>query len=449
MRSPVERAAGPQVTGVRWRPAFLAIALGLALGVAPASASAAPREPALPPSVGVRPVLGPVLAAGPPSALLVAERRRAAEVERLGEALSEHDMKLAAARAELAGRTQQLALAEQQLADEQQAAGEWARNAYIEARGVPDPLRALPHPATMPDGGLDLAADAVEAARNGYLAATANVQRTASARGAVNDKYMAEAQALAELRAGNAGTLAAAQAALDLRRQQAGDAFLADVGVPGGAAAPAALRAVAYALAQRGKPYVWGAEGPDTFDCSGLVQAAYASAGISLPRTARPQWRATPGVPTSQMIPGDLLFFATDASNWDSIHHVGIYLGNGRMIHAPQSGDVVRIAPVWWEEFFGATRVVPAVAGAQLPVTVPPKPAPQPGPKPAPAPKPPPSTPPTPPAPSTPPSPSTSTSPSASPSPSVSPSASPSGSSSQNPFTSLRPVIVIPLRERY
>ncbi len=265
---------------------------------------------------------------------------------------------------------------------------------------MPDPLRALPHPATMPEAGLDLAADTVENARNGYLAAAAAERRTAATRDKVHAKYTAEATALAELQARNAGELAAAQTALELRRQQAGDAFLADVGVPAGAAAQAALRAVAYALAQRGKPYVWGAEGPDTFDCSGLVQAAYASAGISLPRTARPQWRATPGVPTSQMIPGDLLFFATDASNWDSIHHVGIYLGDGRMIHAPQSGDVVRIAPVWWEEFFGATRVVPAIAGAQLPVTVPPKPAPQPGPKPTP--KPLPSTPPTPPAPSTP-----------------------------------------------
>src|SRR5215207_7920969 len=221
------------------RPAFLAIAIGLVLGVAPAAASAAvPREPALPPSAGARPVLEPVLTPGPKSAVLAAERRRTAEVERLGETLSEREVTLAAARAELASRTQQLALAEQQLADAQRAAGEWAREAYIEARGVPDQLRVLPHPATMPDAGLDLATGAVEAARAGYLAATADEQRTAAAREAVHAKYMAGAQALAELRVRNAGPLAAARAALDLRRQQAGDAFLADVGVPGGAAAP-------------------------------------------------------------------------------------------------------------------------------------------------------------------------------------------------------------------
>jgi hypothetical protein len=133
------------------------------------------------------------------------------------------------------------------------------------------------------------------------------------------------------------------------------------IALTGGAAAPAALRAVQFALAQVGKPYVWGAEGPDTFDCSGLVQAAYASAGVGLPRVARPQYRATTPVPVGAMIPGDLLFFGPDRTDVESIHHVGIYLGDGKMVHAPTPGDVVRVAPVWWEEFFGATRVLGAV----------------------------------------------------------------------------------------
>jgi cell wall-associated NlpC family hydrolase len=141
----------------------------------------------------------------------------------------------------------------------------------------------------------------------------------------------------------------------------------------GGAAAPTALRAVRFALSQVGKPYVWGAEGPDTYDCSGLVQAAYASAGVGVPRVARAQYRATTPVPVAAMLPGDLLFFGPDPADVESIHHVGIYLGGGRMVHAPTAGDVVRVAPVWWAEFFGAARVVGAVPGRgdAVPFTVP------------------------------------------------------------------------------
>jgi cell wall-associated NlpC family hydrolase len=141
-----------------------------------------------------------------------------------------------------------------------------------------------------------------------------------------------------------------------------------------GAAGPAALRAVQFALSQVGKPYVWGAKGPDTYDCSGLVQAAYAAAGVSVPRVARAQYRATAPVPVAAMVPGDLLFFGPDPTDIESIHHVGIYLGRGLMVHAPTAGDVVRVAPVWWAEFFGAARVVGAVpgAGSALPFTIPP-----------------------------------------------------------------------------
>jgi len=416
---------------------FLAVALGLVLGVAPATVAAAAPGPSSPiqprvsvPSAGALPVAGPLPVVGPPSALLTAVRRQSAEVERLGELLSEQDAALAATRAELAVRTQELAQAEQYLADRQQLAAGWARRAYIDAQRLPDPLQALPRRTDpTPDGvDLDHAQAIVDTARAAYDRASAVEAGAASARNGMHATFSARARALTELRTRHAAQLTAAQDLLDARRQQAGDAYLAGLGaagVQGGAAAPAALRAVAYGLAQRGKPYVWGAEGPDTFDCSGLVQAAYASAGIRLPRTARPQWRATPAVPTSAMLPGDLLFFATDASNWDSIHHVGIYLGGGRMLHAPQTGDVVRIAPVWWEEFFGATRVVPAVSGPTMPVPVP---KPSPAPKPKPTPKPQPTT--------TPPSP-------APPSPTPTPTPSPTGSPSPTP--SIIPPLRIPV----
>lgn len=107
--------------------------------------------------------------------------------------------------------------------------------------------------------------------------------------------------------------------------------------------------AIAYAQQQAGKPYVWGAAGPDSFDCSGLVVAAYlsASAGkLTLPRTTQSMTAAhaahlTPIAPSS-MQPGDLIFFNLHG-DWD---HVGIYLGNGRMIHAPKTGDVVKVVDI-------------------------------------------------------------------------------------------------------
>ncbi|MGI5457202.1 NlpC/P60 family protein [Streptomyces sp. CA-249302] len=113
-----------------------------------------------------------------------------------------------------------------------------------------------------------------------------------------------------------------------------------------------AAAAVSYAYSKLGSPYVWGATGPDAFDCSGLVQAAYRSAGVSLPRTTYAQIDAGHRVSRSELAPGDLVFF------YSGISHVGIYIGNGRMIHAPNPSAPVRIAPIDEMPFAGATRVV-------------------------------------------------------------------------------------------
>ena len=113
-----------------------------------------------------------------------------------------------------------------------------------------------------------------------------------------------------------------------------------------------AAAALSYAYSKLGSPYVWGATGPDAFDCSGLVQAAYRSAGISLPRTTYAQIDAGRRVPRSELAPGDLVFF------YSGISHVGIYVGNGMMIHAPNPSAPVRIAPIDEMPFAGATRVV-------------------------------------------------------------------------------------------
>jgi cell wall-associated NlpC family hydrolase len=109
--------------------------------------------------------------------------------------------------------------------------------------------------------------------------------------------------------------------------------------------------AVAYAYGKLGSPYVWGATGPHAFDCSGLVQAAYRAAGLSLPRTSYAQINAGRRVSRSELRPGDLVFF------YPGISHVGIYVGGGRMIHAPNPSAPVRVAPIDQMPFAGATRV--------------------------------------------------------------------------------------------
>ncbi|MFB7454085.1 NlpC/P60 family protein [Streptomyces sp. NPDC056194] len=112
-----------------------------------------------------------------------------------------------------------------------------------------------------------------------------------------------------------------------------------------------AAAAISFARAQLGKPYVWGATGPSAYDCSGLTQAAWRAAGVSLPRTTYTQINAGRRVSRSQLAPGDLVFF------YSGISHVGLYIGGGQMIHAPRPGAPVRIAPIDEMPFAGATRI--------------------------------------------------------------------------------------------
>jgi cell wall-associated NlpC family hydrolase len=140
------------------------------------------------------------------------------------------------------------------------------------------------------------------------------------------------------------------------RASRSGPAPRVGLQAPGSATAAApgsrAAAAVSYAYSKLGSPYVWGATGPNAFDCSGLVQAAYNSAGISLPRTTYAQIDAGRRVSRSELAPGDLVFF------YSGISHVGIYVGNGQMIHAPNPSAPVRLAPIDEMPFAGATRVI-------------------------------------------------------------------------------------------
>lgn len=114
----------------------------------------------------------------------------------------------------------------------------------------------------------------------------------------------------------------------------------------------AAANAIQWALSQQGKPYVWGArtDQQDSFDCSSLMLQAYRSAGVTLPRVSRQQYRAGAMLPVEQAQPGDLLFWAYDTSNPDTIHHVAMYLGDGKIVEAQQTGVPVHIRPVRFGE---------------------------------------------------------------------------------------------------
>jgi cell wall-associated NlpC family hydrolase len=120
-----------------------------------------------------------------------------------------------------------------------------------------------------------------------------------------------------------------------------------------GSTSSQAGKAVAFAYAQLGKPYQWGATGPGAYDCSGLVQAAWSAAGVSIPRTTYDQWASLPHVSTSALEPGDLLFF-------DGIGHVAMYVGGGYMIDAPRTGlnvEKVSINTSWYKaSLVGAAR---------------------------------------------------------------------------------------------
>jgi cell wall-associated NlpC family hydrolase len=111
-----------------------------------------------------------------------------------------------------------------------------------------------------------------------------------------------------------------------------------------------AAQAVDFAYGALGSPYVWGATGPGSFDCSGLTQAAWRAAGVSLPRTTYTQINAGRRITRDELAPGDLVFF------YSGISHVGLYIGEGRMIHAPRPGTAVRIAPIDQMPFAGAVR---------------------------------------------------------------------------------------------
>ncbi len=181
------------------------------------------------------------------------------------------------------------------------------------------------------------------------LADLAAQQRELAADKAAVQERLAGAQALLARLTAQERAAVEQRASREDARPAIGQEAGAD-GAPAEAVSGRAAEALAFARAQLGKPYVWGATGPGSYDCSGLVQAAWAAAGVALPRTTYEQIGAARRVGRGELQPGDLVFF------YSGVSHVGLYAGGGRMIHAPHPGAPVRYEGIDVMPFAGAVR---------------------------------------------------------------------------------------------
>jgi peptidoglycan DL-endopeptidase CwlO len=323
-------------------------------------------------------------------------------MERVSEQINEINARQASLKRQLRDLEKRRKGVEEQLATAQRLLDEEVRNAYILGPGslvsdlvtapdLPEALNRLPlqrsvleaRVAALEQVRRDKAhLDSLKAEVEDALAAQADAMKTVADR---RTHLLGLAGQLRTTLGGVdpelAGALAAAELLDENSRRASWKAFWTGSGgrgALGGAwysPAPEAREAVAYALGHLGAPYVWGAAGPRAFDCSGLTSAAYAAAGIGIPRVSRDQWGIGRHLDLASLIPGDLVFFADNTADPSTIHHVGMYVGRGLMVHAPHTGDVVRVSSIWRTGYIGAVRVVPAIPIPGLnPPPIPPPP---------------------------------------------------------------------------
>jgi len=200
---------------------------------------------------------------------------------------------------------------------------------------------------------LEAALEAAQAAAEARATAAAQAGEAMQAAALAQMTPAERAQALAQDAAGSAGPGGGTVRAGTVGSDQQAILERAAAAAPSATAAAAILAAGS----RIGVPYTWGATGPSTFDCSGLTMWAYAQAGLRLPRTSRQQYAGLPRVTVSSLMPGDLIFYA-NGSDPGSIHHVSIWLGDGLILTAPKTGDVVKISAVWRQPIYGAVRPV-------------------------------------------------------------------------------------------
>ncbi|MGW4743958.1 NlpC/P60 family protein [Streptomyces sp. NPDC004290] len=270
--------------------------------------------------------------------------------------------------------TARLTAARTALAEGRAAAGRIARDQYQGRSEISSYLRLLfaEDPQSALDEGHLMARASRERAtavtrltsaerRAGSLASASRKaldrrQGLASAQRARRDEVRARLLDVEKLLAGLSPDQLARVTELERVQTAGAQRELLDSGVLDGPRTPsrAGAEALRFAVGQIGKPYEWGAEGPEAYDCSGLTQRAWAAAGRELPRTSQEQWASLPRVPLTELRPGDLVVYFPGAT------HVALYLGEGLVVQAPRPGAKVKVSPLAANPVLGAVRPDPA-----------------------------------------------------------------------------------------
>ncbi|MFJ6575977.1 NlpC/P60 family protein [Streptomyces sp. NPDC091368] len=358
------------------------------LPATPAAASPSPSAPPVtaPPGAGdtatpaATPSDGDDAAALPPSggdsvgALLTRLRTLYRQTEEATERYNAAEEALKLQAADTKKVTARLTAARTALAEGRAAAGRIARDQYQGRSEISSYLRLLfaEDPQSALDEGHLMARASRERAtavtrltsaerRAGSLASASRKaldrrQGLASAQRVRRDEVRARLLDVEKLLAGLSPDQLARVTELERVQTAGAQRELLDSGVLDGPRTPsrAGAEALRFAVGQIGKPYEWGAEGPEAYDCSGLTQRAWAAAGRELPRTSQEQWASLPRVPLTELRPGDLVVYFPGAT------HVALYLGEGLVVQAPRPGAKVKVSPLAANPVLGAVRPDPA-----------------------------------------------------------------------------------------
>ncbi|MET8828251.1 NlpC/P60 family protein [Streptomyces sp. NPDC004610] len=319
------------------------------------------------------------------AALLTDLQRRYREAEKATETYNATEERLKKQRAEVHRLDTALARARTSLHDSRSAAGRLARQQYQSTSDLSpylrlllarDPWRAVDQGHVIGQvarervatvnrltGGERQAGTLARQARTALDKQAALARKQRMQRDEVTGRLDEVEKLLASLTAEQLTALTALEAE-DARKSQ--DTFMASGALSSTAKNPTAQgeRALRYAVEQLGKPYEWGAEGPDSYDCSGLTSKAWADAGTTIPRTSQEQWAQLDRVPLDRLRPGDLVVYFPEAT------HVALYLGDGKVVQAPRPGASIKVSPIAANPILGAVR--PDPGASSIPTYTPP-----------------------------------------------------------------------------
>ncbi|MEU5168901.1 C40 family peptidase [Streptomyces mutomycini] len=353
-------------------PGRVARALCTAALAAVVAASPAVAEPS-----GPDPAPGPAPAAGPApqsvAGLLKQLQTLYRKAEEAGELFNGTEEELKKRTAEAGKLRAELALARQALDSGRRNAGRLARDQYQGRTGfsayltlllADDPARALEqsHVIERAQAGRSAVVDRLTGAERRAedlaaksRAAQARQRMLAARQKEQRDTVRSRLKGIEAMLASLSAEQLAALSALEEKNIGAAQGALAASGALSSVRTPSeeGAEAVRYAVEQIGKPYVWGAEGPESYDCSGLTSQAWSSAGLAIPRTSQEQWRRLPKVPVGSLRPGDLVVYFPKAT------HVALYIGDGLVVQAPRPGATVKVSPLASNPLLGAVRPDP------------------------------------------------------------------------------------------